>query len=158
MEGTVSGTGMLVFENTSRSRVSIFDLTGADMSGFNGVVQAPAPRSSLSSEGYNTPVQLQAAGDMKAAVMDLSVLPQGGKDPAGLGGWLTGDLTISGLRGATDADGGYYAGTEKNESYRNNQLVESDGTGVINLVKKGAGEQTCTISVGNGWFGIIKVS
>ncbi|XBD74141.1 hypothetical protein ABFY27_15130 [Akkermansia massiliensis] len=91
LEGTVSGTGTLVFENTSRSRVSIFDLTGADMSGFSGVVQAAAPRSSLSSEGYNTPVQLQAAGNMNATVMDLSVIRQGGKDPAGLGGWLTGN-------------------------------------------------------------------
>lgn len=27
-------------------------------------------------------------------------------------------------------------GTEKNESYKNTQLVEADGTGVINLVKK----------------------
>ena len=190
LEGTVSGTGTLVFENTSRSRVSIFDLTGADMSGFSGVVQAAAPRSSLSSEGYNTPVQLQAAGNMNATVMDLSVIRQGGKDPAGLGGWLTGsagtpsmvilklegDLTISGLEGATagsssrvtvgngtaatltidgagnhefkgvigaaGADGGYYVGTEKNESYKNTQLVEADGTGVINLVKKGSGEQT----------------
>ncbi|WP_295927721.1 hypothetical protein, partial [uncultured Akkermansia sp.] len=51
LEGTISGTGTLVFENTSRSRVSIFDLTGADMNGFSGVVQAAAPRSSLSSEG-----------------------------------------------------------------------------------------------------------
>ena len=190
LEGTVSGTGTLVFENTSRSRVSNFDLTGADMGGFSGVVQAAAPRSSLSSEGYNTPVQLQAAGNMNATVMDLSVIRQGGKDPAGLGGWLTdsagtpsmvilkleGDLTVSGLEGATagsssrvtvgngtaatltidgaenhefkgmigaaGADGGYYVGTEKNESYKNTQLVEADGTGVINLVKKGSGEQT----------------
>lgn len=27
---------------------------------------------------------------MNATVMDLSVIRQGGKDPAGLGGWLTG--------------------------------------------------------------------
>lgn len=189
LEGTVSGTGTLVFENTSRSRVSIFDLTGADMSGFSGVIQTAAPRSSLTSEGYNTPVQIQAAGDMSATVVDLSVLRQGGKDPANLGGWLTGnagtpslvilklegDLSISGLEGTTagsssrvtagngttvtltidaagnhefkgvigalGADGGYYVGTEKNESYKNNQIVEADGTGVIHLVKTGSGEQ-----------------
>ena len=39
--------------------------------------------------GENTPVQLQAAGNMNATVMDLSVIRQGGKDPAGLGGWGT---------------------------------------------------------------------
>ena len=190
LEGAISGTGTLVLENTSRSRVSIFDLTGADMSGFSGVVQAAAPRSSLASEGYNTPVQIQAAGDMNAVVMDLSVIRQGGKDPANLGGWLAGsagtpsqvilklegDLLISGLEGTTEgassrvtagngttatltidgaenhefrgvigglgADGAYYAGTEKNESYKNGQVIEADGTGTINLVKKGAGEQT----------------
>ncbi len=189
LEGTISGTGTLVLENTSRSRVSIFDLTSADMSGFSGVVQAAAPRSSLASEGYNTPVQIQAAGDMNALVMDLSVIRQGGKDPANLGGWLAGsagtpsqvilklegDLLISDLEGTTKgassrvtagngttatltidgaenhefrgvvgglgADGAYYAGTEKNESYKKGQVIEADGTGTINLVKKGAGEQ-----------------
>lgn len=190
LEGTISGTGTLVFENTSRNRVSIFDLTGADMSGFSGVVQAAAPRSSLASEGYNTPVQIQAAGDMNAVVADLSLIRQGGKDPGNLDGWLTGsagtpgqvilklegDLLLSGLEGSTEgassrvtvgngntatltidgagnhefkgvigglgADGAYYEGTEKNESYKNGQAIEADGTGTINLVKKGSGEQT----------------
>lgn len=190
LEGTIFGTGTLVLENTSRNRASIFDLAGADMSGFSGIVQAAAPRSSLSSGGYNTPVQIQAAGDMNAVVVDLSVIRQGGKNPGGLDGWLAGsagtpsqvilklegDLLISGLEGSTDgassrvtvgngttatltidgagnhefrgvigglgADGAYYAGTEKKESYKNGQALEADGTGSINLVKKGAGEQT----------------
>lgn len=174
-----------MFENTSRARVSIFDLTQADMSGFSGVVQTAAPRSVS-----NTPIQLQAAGDMHSTVMDLSLISQGGVDPGNLGGWLSngsgnpsrvvlkldGDLLLAGLEGATEgassrvtvgnafkatltidgeenhefkgmigalgADGGYYVGTDKKESYNNAQLVAADGTGVINLIKKGSGSQT----------------
>ena len=185
LEGSISGSGTMVLENTSRTRASIFDLTHADMSSFSGVIQTAAPRSV-----DNTPVQIQAAGDMHSTVMDLSLIRQGGTDPAKLGGWLTngagtpsrvilkleGDLLLAGLDGATEGsasrvtvgngveatltidgagthefkgviggagdDGAYYEGTDKKESYRNDQMVKADGTGVINLVKKGSGEQT----------------
>ena len=55
LQGRIAGTGTLVLENTSRARVSIFDLTGADMSGFSGTLETAAPRSKMDGNGnYNT--------------------------------------------------------------------------------------------------------
>lgn len=63
LQGRIAGTGTLVLENTSRARVSIFDLTGADMSGFSGTLETAAPRSKMDGNGnYNTPVQVPGSG------------------------------------------------------------------------------------------------
>lgn len=191
LQGRIAGTGTLVLENTSRARVSIFDLTGADMSGFSGTLETAAPRSKMDGNGnYNTPVQVQAAGDMHSTVVDLSLIRQGGTNPGGLDNWLTsgvgtpayvvlkleGDLSTAGLEGDTaggssrvtvgngktatltvdnaedhefkgiiggaGADGAYHAGTADRDSYTTGKVIEADGTGIINLVKKGTGTQT----------------
>ena len=191
LQGRIAGTGTLVLENTSRARVSIFDLTGADMSGFSGTLETAAPRSKMDGNGnYNTPVQVQAAGDMHSTVVDLSLIRQGGTNPGDLDNWLTsgvgtpayvvlkleGDLSVAGLEGDTaggssrvtvgngktatltvdnaedhefkgiiggaGADGAYHAGTADRDSYTTGKVIEADGTGIINLVKKGTGTQT----------------
>lgn len=161
------------------------------MSGFSGTLETAAPRSKMDGNGnYNTPVQVQAAGDMHSTVVDLSLIRQGGTNPGDLDNWLTsgvgtpayvvlkleGDLSVAGLEGDTaggssrvtvgngktatltvdnaedhefkgiiggaGADGAYHAGTADRDSYTTGKVIEADGTGIINLVKKGTGTQT----------------
>lgn len=100
------------------------------------------------SAGTPGQVILKLEGDLLLSGLEGST--EGASSRVTVGNGNTATLTIDGagnhefkgVIGGLGADGAYYEGTEKNESYKNGQAIEADGTGTINLVKKGSGEQT----------------
>lgn len=91
---------------------------------------------------------LKLEGDLSTAGLEGDTA--GGSSRVTVGNGKTATLTVDnaedhefkGIIGGAGADGAYHAGTADRDSYTTGKVIEADGTGIINLVKKGTGTQT----------------